>query len=260
MMSKKRQTRIRGTKMPEDGILIRSLAIKHSRPQRIAEHAHDWHQLIYASEGMLWVHTQEGEWVVPANRAVWVPAGVSHSIELTGTAYIKTLYVHPQAKARLPSSCCAVNVSSLLRELILHIINIGPLSRQKPSQARLIAFLLDQLGSLPSIALQLPAVADERASEAVQWMRLHPDDHCSIKVLARRVGVSVRTLERAFLDDTGITLGQWRMQLRFLQALRWMAERKSITEVALAVGYDSTSAFISAFKRHFGVTPGRYFR
>ena len=95
----------------------------------IAPHAHDWHQLIYASEGVMWVHTAQGEWVVPPNRAVWVPAGVEHGIEMTGTVFVQTIYLAAGLADELPDRCCAVNVSPLLRELILHIDcagNAGP--------------------------------------------------------------------------------------------------------------------------------------
>jgi len=159
----------------------------------------------------------------------------------------------------LPQRCCAVNISPLVRELILYTISLGALDRDKPMMARLMAFLFDQLSVLSTIALQLPSLKDERARRLVEWMRSHPEDNGSIKKLARRAATSVRTLERVFQKETGMTLGKWRMQLRLLQALRLLASDRSITEVALAVGYDSTSAFIAAFKRIFGTTPGRYF-
>ena len=111
----------------------------------IAPHAHDWHQLIYASEGVMWVHTAQGEWVVPPNRAVWVPAGVEHAIEMGGTVFVQTLYLATGVVVSMPERCCAVNVSPLLRELVIHTIRLGTLDRNVPERARLIGFLLDQL-------------------------------------------------------------------------------------------------------------------
>lgn len=239
--------------------MVRTMAVRHLSAFVVDEHAHQWHQLIYASEGVMWVHTAEGEWVVPPNRAVWVPAGVVHSIEMSGTVLVQTLYVHPSVKAALPKQCSAVNVSPLMKELILYTISLGALDRTKPLMARLMAFLFDQLQALPTMALQLPLPFDERARQVVSWLRTHPEDNGSIKKLARRVCTSVRTLERVFQKETGMTIGKWRVQLRLLQALRLLANRRSITKVALDVGYDSTSAFIAAFKRIFGTTPGRYF-
>ena len=211
----------------------------------------------------MWVHTAHGDWVVPPNRAVWVPAGVEHvehGIEMAGTVLVQTLYLAASTSHALPQRCCAVNISPLLRELIRHTITLGMLNRKVPAQARLLGFLLDQLSALPTIPLQLPMPLDERAKHSAQWMRSHPADPGLIKQMAKRVMASPRTLERLFVKETGMTFGKWRQQLRLLQALRLLAAARPVTAVASAVGYDSTSAFIAAFKQFFGTTPARYFR
>ena len=258
-MSKKRQPL--STDSTTDGrrIVVRSFAVRHFHDHVIASHAHDWHQLIYASEGVMWVHTAQGDWVVPPNRAVWVPAGVEHGIEMTGKVLVQTIYLAAGISGELPRQCCAVNVSPLLRELIVHTVKLGMLDQNIPSRARLIAFLMDQLSVLPAIPLQLPLPADERARRAVAWLRAHPDDPGLIKSVARRVSTSARTLERIFQKETGMTFGRWRQQLRLLQAMRLLAAGRPVTAVALEVGYDSPSAFIAMFRRTLGTTPHRYF-
>jgi len=239
--------------------VVRCFSVRHFSGHVIPPHTHDWHQLIYASEGVMWVHTGQGDWVVPPNRAVWVPAGVEHGVEMAGTVLIQTLYLTADISVALPRSCCAVNVSPLLRELILHTISLGILDQNVPARARLIAFLMDQLSALPTIPLQLPLPSDERAKRAVAWMRAHPDDPGLIKHIAKRVAVSARTLERLFQKETGMTFGKWRQQLRLLHALRLLAAGRPVTVVALEVGYESASAFIAMFKRTLGTTPHRYF-
>src|SRR5581483_11304512 len=101
--------------------------------------------------------------------------------------------------------------------------------------------------------------ADERARKAVDWMRQHPENADSLERLAKRAATSVRTLERLFQAETGITIGKWRQQLRLLHALRLLAAGQAVTSIALAIGYDSPSAFIAAFRKQFGTTPARYF-
>jgi AraC-like DNA-binding protein/mannose-6-phosphate isomerase-like protein (cupin superfamily) len=258
-MSKKRQPPRKPTAAEEAHILVRSFAVRHTSPRQIPQHAHDWHQLIYASEGVMWVHTAHGEWVVPPNRAVWVPAGVEHGIEMSGIVFVQTLYFSSEVVGELPDRCCAVNVSPLLRELIRHTIGIGLLDCTIPAQANLAAFLVDQMGTLPMIPLQLPLPSDERARRAAAWMREHPEHSASLKQIAKRVSASVRTLERLFQKETGMTFGKWRQQLRLLHALRLLAAGRSVTAASLAVGYDSASAFIAAFRKFFGTTPARYF-
>ena len=90
-------------------------------------------------------------------------------------------------------------------------------------------------------------------------LRAHPDDAGLIKSVARRVATSARTLERIFQEETGMTFGRWRQQLRLLQAMRLLAAGRPVTAVALEVGYESPSAFIAMFKRTLGTTPHRYF-
>ena len=74
------------------------------------------------------------------------------------------------------------------------------------------------------------------------------------------VGAGQRTLERLFWAQTGLSFGRWRQQLRLAHALKLLAVGQPVTAVALDVGYDSPSAFVSTFRRTFGKTPGRYFR
>lgn len=258
-MSKKRHDKGRLGHDVEDGVVVRTFAVRHFSGHTIAPHTHTWHQLIYASEGVMWVHTAQGDWVVPPNRAVWVPAGIEHAIEMTGKVLVQTLYLATDIVSAMPQRCCAVNVAPLLRELIVHAVSLGILDRNIPAHARLIGFLLDQLRSLDAIPLQLPWPSDERARRAADWLRSHPDEPGLIKQVARKVAASPRTLERHFHQETGMTFGKWRQQLRLLHALRLLAEGRSVMTVALRVGYESTSAFIAMFKRILGTTPRRYF-
>lgn len=260
-MSKKRQTTKKPDlpPSPEKDVPVRTFAVRYASGYQIPWHAHDWHQLIYASEGVMWVHTAQGDWVVPPNRGVWVPAGVQHSIDMSGKVLVQTLYFAQTASSSFPEQCCAVNVSPLLRELIRHGVALGTLDHTKPAMARLVGVLVDQVNALPTIPLQLPLPTDERAQAACDWLRLHPDDPGLIKQIAKRVGASARTLERLFQQQTGLTFGKWRQQLRLLHALRLLAAGRAVTAVALDVGYESTSAFIAMFKKALGTTPHRYF-
>src|SRR5260370_36212935 len=77
---------------------------------------------------------------------------------------------------------------------------------------------------------------------------------------AHVAGVARRTFMRAFSAQAGMSFGRWRQQARLFAALEMLAQRKSVTEVAIAVGYDSVSAFIEMFRTMLGTTPQTYFR
>lgn len=258
-MSRKRQPH----SDPEKDVLVRTYAATHPSGIGIPPRSFAWDQLVYAARGVLSVHTSEGTWIVPPHRAVWIPRGVVHEVELSGRVAFRTLFFAAGIAKRMPEHCQAVNVSPLLRELMLHACRPGALRRDVPEQARLTLVILDQLRTLPQIPLQLPAPRDPRARRAAQLLlrsSRRGDSQPSLSETARGVGSSKRTLERLFRSETHMTLGRWRQRLRFAQALRLLASGHPVTRVALEVGYDSPSAFVHAFRRQMGVTPGRYFQ
>jgi AraC-like DNA-binding protein len=242
----------------EVDVVIRTLAATYSPGHVIPPHSHDWHQLLYASEGVMTIHTTSGSWVVPPHRAVWIPANVEHSVQMSGAVSMRTLYLLPALSKALPKDCCTVNVPPLLRELILDAVARRTLQRSIPSEARLIGVMLDQIQALPAAPLQLPMPRDARASKVADLLKANPAEPASLDQIARRAGASPRTIERLFRSETNMGFAKWRQRLRLLHALRLLAAGEPVTNVALEAGYDSTSAFISMFRRELGTTPSRY--
>lgn len=241
-------------------LLVRTLAVGYSSGTVLAPHSHDWAQLVYASDGVMSVHTEEGTWVVPSHRAVWIPAGVRHSIAMSGRVSMRTLYLPPKLIQALPSRCCVVGVPPLLRELVLHAITRGQLRGDVPEHRHVIDLLLDQLRVLPAVALELSMPRDDQALRVAHRLRENPGEGASVEQLARAAGASRRTLERLFQQETGMSLGRWRQQARLLHGMRLLAHGERVTSVASEVAYESTSAFIAAFSSVLGITPGRYYR
>jgi AraC-like DNA-binding protein len=257
-MPKKRQS-LMSVPDVEDLLDIRGHAIGNSVAYTIPKHSHDWHQLIYASRGVMTVNTSTGSWVVPSRRAVWIPAGIEHEVEMSAAVSMRTLYLRTGLSEVLPKECCVINVSPLLRELILRAIEIGMLNRSVPAHKHLIDIILDQFYALPTMALKLPMPVDVRAVRVAEMVRANPGDAKSLDQLSKNTGASKRTIERLFQVETEMTFGKWRQQLRMLHALRLLAAGEPVTTAALEVGYESTSAFIAAFKSTVGTTPGRYY-
>ncbi len=225
----------------------------------ISAHVHDRAQLVYAAKGVMTVTTSQGTWVVPPQRAVWVPAGISHSITMTGQVDMRTCYIDPGHQPAGFEGCCVVNVSPLLRALILAT---GDIDRPYPDGSRedlLTRLLLAETKSAPVQPMHLPLPQDPRLDALSKHLQADPSDSRSLHEWSRSLGASERTLSRLFLKETGMTFGHWRQQLRLLRALQLLATGTSVTTTALEVGYDSTSAFVSMFRTQLGDTPGRYF-
>lgn len=239
---------------------VAALASDYPPGHRIAPHRHPRAQLIFASSGVVTVTTAAGTWVVPPQRAVWMPAGTEHRIR-AGDAPIamRTLYIEPDAAPGLPSGCRVLAVSPLLRELIMAAMTRPRLYRLGGPDDRLMAVLLDQIGSAREARLHLPTPRDSRLLVVAEGLAEAPGDRRRLADWAAIAGASARTLARLFRRDTGMSFDAWRRQLRLQTALTWLAVGRPVTTVALDLGYDSPSAFIAMFRRALGQTPGQYF-
>jgi AraC-like DNA-binding protein len=224
----------------------------------IPEHFHPEHQLVYASTGVMSVHTRQGVWVVPPMRAVWIPAKTPHRVAMSGRVSMRTLYFLPKLARGLPAKCLVMNVSPLLRELILHACQFKRLNRRAPAERRLIEIIIDQLEAVPSIPLQLPHPCDARAVRVVQTLSADPGDARTLEKLCKDCGASKRTVERIFRRETKMTFRKWRQQLRLLRSMELLASGEKVAAAALEAGYRSASAFIAMFRRELGTTPRKY--
>ena len=246
---------------PERTVMVRSYAVTHPHNLSLVERSFDrWNQLAYAARGVMDVHTADGSWIVPPHRAVWIPAGIEHSVHMAGTVAVRTLFFkRGLGRGRVPLRCQAVNVSPLLRELVLRVTRLGLLHSDDTREARLARVVLDQLEALPIVPLQLPWPRDPRARAAAEHLIRDPAVPNALMRAAKRAGASRRTLERCFNAETSMTLGRWLQRARLIEGVRRLACGIDVTSVALDVGYSGPSAFIAAFRAQLGTTPARYF-
>ncbi|NED94026.1 AraC family transcriptional regulator [Phytoactinopolyspora alkaliphila] len=238
----------------------RHLPVAPTRSQRLAHglaiepHRHDDHQIVYAAHGVLAITTDSGSWVAPANRAIWVPAGTVHAHQAHGDIELHLVGLPATENPAGLNRPTVLSVTALFRELILaYTRSTGD---DGPARERLLGVLLDQLRAAPHRPVHLPAPSDPRLVELCDMLRADPADSRTLAALGRQVGASERTLSRLFKADLGMTFPQWRTQLRLYRALVLLAEDAPVTAVAHACGWSSASAFIDAFRRAFGRTPG----
>jgi AraC-like DNA-binding protein len=153
-----------------------------------------------------------------------------------------------------------MNMSALLKELILHACTFAKLHKKAANERRIVEILIDQLKAVESVPLQLPQPTDSRAKRVVETLFRDPSNDKTLEALCKDCGASERTIQRLFLDQTKITLAKWRQQLRLLHGLLLLASGEKVSAAALEAGYNSTSAFISMFRKQLGTTPTRYLR
>jgi len=240
-------------RQPDASIKIRSFAVTFPAGGLVPPRAQEWHQLIYATRGVMTVRTDECAWVVPPHRAVWIPARVRYRVEMSGAVAMRSIYVRAGLTG-MAKVCSVVNVTPLLRELIIRTVKWSVLDHRVPQQRRLIGVILDELRVLRSVALQLPLPRDLRA---VRFAELAGKGLSTEKML-RECGASRRTMERLFHAETGMSLGRWLRRRKVLDGLRRLSDGESVKNVGVELGYNGASAFIAMFRRELGQTPARY--
>jgi AraC-like DNA-binding protein len=226
---------------------------------QIPEDTHTRGQLVHAVSGVMSVRTAHGIWVVPPERAVWVPPGTLHSTRMSGEVAMRTLYVRNRECARLPARCCVINVTPLLRELILRAVELPLYYDEAGPGGRVMALILDELEVAPVLPLHLPQARDARVARVCEALSAHPADARGLAEFGAAVGASERNLARLFVRETGMTFAAWRQQARLVAALEQLARRLPIARIAETLGYESASAFTAMFKKALGVAPKEYF-
>ena len=236
-------------------------------------HYHDKHQLVYPSSGVLAISAAEGTWVVPPQRAVWIPAGVPHAHRAHGRVQMRTLAFpathaeHKTEGAPLPDVPAVVAVSPLLREIIVALTaaqaeeanQAAPAAYTAQQRANLQNVALDELRRVHQLPVRLPALTDDRLRAIAETLRADPADERTLAEHGMAVGASERTLSRLFRQQAGMSFPQWRTQFRLLHALVLLADGTPVTSTALTCGWSNPSAFIDSFRRAFGATPGRFY-
>lgn len=256
-MNRHAVSRIRHSPEDEAYFVVRSLSAGMANGSHIAPHRHDWHQLIHVQMGALTVRTDRGTWLVPPRWAVHAQAGTDHALAGHGDCRYTALYLRPR-RGRCAASRVIV-VSELLAALIARTAAIGMLDRRQSAHRAIDQLLRGELPDHSHPELTLPLPTSPRLQSIADHILDAPGVLTGIEELAAAAGISSRTLERLFVNETGISFGAWRRHARLQFALRWLAEGKSIAATAKAAGYNSASAFIAAFGAVFGTTPGKFF-
>jgi AraC-like DNA-binding protein len=225
---------------------------------RIARHSHDQDQLALISQSAAIIETDTAYVVHPLLKALWLPAGVEHSIYSPRPFRLHALYF-PRNSVLTRAEPQILGLDNLARELVLFLCTAPRPSQRDARHAHALALLEELLPAAKAESFSLPRPNSERARRLADYLTSRPQDGRSLEIVAAEVGgASLRTFERLFVDETGLSLAAWRRQSRMLASLSLLAEGKSISEVARAVGYDSAAAFSTAFKQCFGVPPSSY--
>ncbi len=226
---------------------------------RIEPHCHPRAQLTWAISGVMAVTAARGTWVVPPQRALWIPAETEHTIAMSGPVAMRTLFIDPHVARAVADSCKVILVSPLLRALVLELV-AAPLDYDEAGRiGHVAALLLDEIRALDAQPLHLPMPRDKRLRMVCETLLREPARQETLEGWSDVAAASSRTLARLFARETGMRFVDWRRQARLAAALTRLAAGHDVASVAREVGYASASAFALMFRSALGKTPREYF-
>ncbi|MEW7311361.1 helix-turn-helix transcriptional regulator [Buttiauxella gaviniae] len=223
--------------------------------KEIPFHQHRKGQLIVALHGGITCEVEQAMWMVPTQYAVWIPGSMPHSNRATTNARICFLFIEPGAVG-MPEQCCTLKISPLVRELILHLAQHP--HDDTPAQQRMVQVLFDELPHQPVEQLRLPMSRHPKIHLIAEQLAQNPQERRTLAQWASQLAMSERNLARLVVKETGLNFRRWRQQLQLIIALQLLIDGSTVQQVASELGYDSTNAFITMFKKALGTTPGRY--
>jgi AraC-like DNA-binding protein len=223
-------------------------------------HAHRRGQFAFASSGTISVATPEGRWLVPPQRACWIPGGIAHEMTMSGPVTMLNAFVSREATsaARMPAHCCVYGVSTLLKQLLEEAIDLPALYDVEGRAGKLMDLLVAEIAVMPPLSLHAPLPDDPRLARACRRLFDAPSIAIDLEMMAAEVGMSRRTFTRLFRAETGVSFAEWRLQVCLLAAIERLGRGQPVTRVALDLGYASPGAFASAFRRVLGESPSEY--
>jgi AraC-like DNA-binding protein len=219
------------------------------------EHSHDWNQLVHAISGVLTVTVEGSCFAISPEQAVWLPGGARHRVgSLLGSEF-RSLWIAEEAGTGIAEVCTVFRVSPLLRALIIEAAGIQGHEDATGYSGRVTALILDQLRRAEALPAALPWPRLGFLQTLCDALYKDPSDVRGVVEWAKTLGMSPRTLARRFDDEVGMSMRAWRRRLRLFKAIELLAGDLSVTEIALELGYGSTSAFTYAFRTEIGRSP-----
>ncbi|MEX6634539.1 AraC family transcriptional regulator [Hyphococcus lacteus] len=229
------------------------------RPSEVhPAHAHSRAQLLYASSGVMSVTVSSANYAIPPQRALWIPANVAHEVSCRGHVSLRTLYFDNTLAGRVGQESFIVDVSDFLKALILELVRLGTEYINEERSRIITKLLIGELISMPPAPCTVPLPDDFRLRRVCEHILEDPSSKLTLDELAAIAGMGRRTFSRLFKVQTGVGVAAWWRQVRLMEALSMLSSGERVTSVALAVGYESPSAFTSVFQKTFGMPPSEY--
>lgn len=222
------------------------------------QHRHAWGEFVYSFSGVMEIKLAGQHFLAPPHYGVWLPPHVEHMGLNRQEACHCSVYLAEALCEPLPRTPSALTVSPLVRALLDHLRLQSCTLPASVAHERLLRVLVDQLVAAPRAGSYLPTSQDPLLAPVLQALEDDPADNRPLAELARAAHTTERTLVRRCQRDLGMPFAEWRQRLRVVKALPRLESGEKVESIALGLGYGSSSAFISMFRRLMAVTPDEF--
>ena len=236
--------------------------VRDFEPAPVQSFSVDRHYLLYAVRGAMRLEFDGTSWTLPPARAALIRAGESIDVTIpqamtTASVLFRTDFIVPP-----PSALSVIDMTPLARALVEEcsewIDEHAALDDYAMAMFRALAQATWALARSPSRA-RMPTGRSAEVRRALAITDDRVADEPRFDDIAAEVGLASRSLARRFERELGMT---WRGALRRLRVLRAIellaGTERTVTQIAMDVGYSSLSAFESAFRDLVGNTPTEY--
>jgi len=232
------------------------LAKQYPRGARRPRHSHATGQLLFAIKGVMVVETSAASWIIPPQRALWIPPTQYHALSMLSDTDLRTIYFSvpliEQCKVfARRDNVHVVLATPLIKELIARLFEEVNDDTMKLA-ALLLLHILSETETLPT---EIPMPANDRLKDVVNEILANHAWEAPIADLARVAAMSERTLSRKFQEDTGMSLRSWKQRARICVSLDLLANGMTIKQITHALGFSAPAAYIAAFRSVLGTTP-----
>lgn len=234
-----------------------STAISYQRGEVDPPHHHVEGQLLFASRGVMLVETESDRWVIPPQRALWLPPLHIHSYNLLSQTDLRAVYFSSSLIAECTNftksnQVHVITATALVKELIAGLFSEN---YHKASQRKMALLLLEILSEAPPLTTELPMPHDERLFCATRELLINQRWDASLSDLAVIAAMSERTFSRLFIKDTGFTYRAWKQRARICTSLDLLANGMPVKQVAYQLGFSCPASFTAAFHSILDSTP-----
>jgi len=172
----------------EQSVVVHGADYPASRSMSV--HSHKRGQLILVLSGSMRVETDGGLWITTPGRACWIPGGVEHGVTYTKASKARAAYIHQRFAKQLPRKCCVLQLSGLLRELVISAADIGLTYDENGPAGRIMQVLIDQISRQRETPVFLPEGKDHRLRRLTALLYENPGDTRSLDDWCQVVGAA----------------------------------------------------------------------